>query len=155
MPFTIADEKTTLVSFLNYLRESAALKAEGLGEDAVRRPAVPSGTSLLGLVRHLAWVERYWFGAVLRGDPVDWSPETFAIPDAMTPEQVIEDYRDAVEESNAVVREVADLNAECAREHHGHRVTVRWVLVHLIEETARHAGHADIIRELSDGAVGR
>ncbi|GIE94845.1 DinB family protein [Paractinoplanes rishiriensis] len=144
-----ADEKTTLAGFLNYLRDAIAAKVEGVPEPEVRAPAVPSGTSLLGLIKHLTYVERYYFlGAEVRS----WAA-TFKPTAKETAEGVLAGYRQAVTEANAVIESYQDLsrtvpNAKSAP-------SMRWLLTHLIEETGRHAGHADIIREQIDGATGR
>jgi hypothetical protein len=113
---------------------------------------VPSGTSLLGLVRHLAHVERFTF---LGEDVADW-PATFRPRPDETVASVLADYRDAVDRANAVIDACADLTGPAARPaRSGHAPSMRWALVHMIEETGRHAGHADILRELVDGSTGR
>ncbi|MFI6032003.1 DinB family protein [Amycolatopsis magusensis] len=137
-PRTGPGEKDVLVGFLDYLRASVAAKAEGVPEPQVRTPGVASGTNLLGLVKHLTHVERHW----LLGEPVsDWKATFHPAPDE-TAEEVLAAYRDTGARANEAIAELpaADL---------------RWRLTHLIEETARHAGHADILRELIDGTRGR
>jgi uncharacterized damage-inducible protein DinB len=153
-PFRLTDERDTLVDFLVYLREGVALKVADLGFDAATRQAVPSGTSLLGLVKHLTWVEEFWFTTALQGldDPLP-SPVLEAGDDVVS---VVDDYRTACARSNAVIRAQDDLDVRCARKGVAPEpMSLRWVLVHLVEETARHAGHADIIREQLDGETGR
>ncbi|GAB7180583.1 DinB family protein [Kitasatospora sp. Ki12] len=153
-----ADEPTTLVAFLDYLREAVIGKLAGLSDEDARRPGVASGTSLLWLVRHLTVVELNWFEWAYRG--LGEEPrESDDIPlDGATVAEEIAAYRDAIARSNAVTAAVgADLDRPGVRSlrPNAEGPSLRWVLVHMIEETGRHAGHADIIREQLDGAVGR
>jgi len=159
-PPSEADERTTLTAFLDFLRDTLAFKCEGLTDDQLRERAVPpSSLSLLGLVRHMAEVERNWFRPVLGGEEMaglfssdlDWEVA----------------FRDV---ATADVAEAFRLwRAECdhAREHvaaapsfdvtgfrHIGYVSLRWVMTHMIEEYARHLGHADLIRERLDGSTG-
>ena len=147
-----ADEKTTLQGFLNYLRDAIAAKATGVPEPQVRTPGVPSGTNLLGLVKHLTAVERYYFlGETVRSWPATFTPNSTDTVDA-----VLAGYRQAVDEANAVIDACDDLTRPAPRSAKpGSAPSMRWLLTHLIEETGRHAGHADIIREQIDGATGR
>jgi uncharacterized damage-inducible protein DinB len=153
-PWLVAGEKETLVAFLDYLRESIIRKASGIDQTEARRPLVPSGTSLLGLVKHLAWVEQSWFQLGFAGEKVArLDPE---LVEADTREMVVKAYRDAIERSNEIVDDCDDLDLKMATPRRdGNRFSMRWILVHMVEETARHAGHADIIREQLDGSVGR
>ncbi|MET9000232.1 DinB family protein [Amycolatopsis sp. NPDC004169] len=149
-PRTGPAEKDVLHGFLTHLRAAVAAKAEGVPEPQVRTPGVPSGTSLLGLVRHLAHVERFTF----LGEPVaDW-PGTFRPRPEETVASVLAGYRSACEEADAVIDACTDLSQPVARPGRS-APSMRWALVHLIEETGRHAGHADILRELIDGSTGR
>jgi hypothetical protein len=141
-------ERATLAGILDGLRESIAGKAAGVPEPAVREAGVPSGTSLLGLVKHLTHVERFYF----LGTPMPAMRRTFRPGRAETTEGLIAAYREAAAEADAVVRTWTDLGD--AAPHTPGR-TRRWVLAHMIEETARHAGHADILRERIDGSAGR
>lgn len=152
------DEKDILVGVLNELRAVILWKLDGLDEAAARRPMVPSGTSLLGLIKHLAWVERWWFVDFIGGNKLDY-PWSEADPDAdfrseddETVASVSQLYATAVGEANAVIAAAPDLDVTGSLES-GPR-SLRWVLTHMIDETGRHAGHADIIRELIDGATG-
>ncbi|MCK2217076.1 DinB family protein [Actinomadura sp. ATCC 31491] len=150
-PRTGGSEAETLRGFLDYLRNSIAAKLDGAPEPQVRTAAVPSGTNLLGLVGHLAAVER----ATFLGDEVtDWQATFHAAP-ADSVADVLARYREAVALANEVLDRCADLDAPVPRPGPGSAPTVRWALTHLIEETGRHAGHADILRELIDGATGR
>ncbi|MGW4223250.1 DinB family protein [Streptomyces bauhiniae] len=151
-----ADEKTTLLTFLAYLRESVLAKAAGVPEPAVRMPGVPSGTSLLQLLKHLAAVELNWFVWAYTGADRDrWDDEGTVSPDD-TASDLADAYRAAIARANEVVLACTDLNRPGARSlRETPPPSMRWVLVHMIEETARHAGHADILREQIDGSIGR
>ena len=152
-PGIVAGPGETLLAFLRYLRTSVSGKLDGLDEASARRSPVGSGTSLLGLVKHLAFVESYWVERRFAG--VDTGPVTgegFALEDADTVSSVRERYAAAGRRSDELLAGAA-IDAPLARGRHG--LTLTWVLVHLVEETARHAGHADILRELIDGAAGR
>lgn len=151
-PSTGGSEKEVLVGFLDYLRASAVAKLDGVSEVDARAAAVPSGTSLLGVVRHLTFVERFFF---LGEDADDWQA-TFTCPDDETVASVQAAYRRAVSEAGEVIDAYTDL-AEAAPRASGRRSSpsMRWALTHMIEETARHAGHLDIIREGVDGRTGR
>lgn len=151
-PGTGPGEKDVLLGFLDHLRTAVAAKAEDVPEPQVRTAGVPSGTSLLGLVRHLAHVERFNF---LGEDVADW-PGTFQPRSNETVASVLADYRDAIDRANAAIEACTDLTEPVARPTRaGRPPSMRWVLVHMIEETGRHAGHADILRELIDGSTGR
>lgn len=153
IPGIAAGPRETLLAFLDYLRAAVARKLDGCTEDEARRSPVASGTSLLGLVKHLTLVESYWFERRLAG--IEVAPPTgddFDAGPGDTVAGVLDAYREAVRRSNELVGEAA-LETPLARGTHG--LTLTWVLVHLVEETARHAGHADILRELVDGAAGR
>ena len=151
-PSTGAGERDVLVGFLDYLRTSIATKAEDAPEPDARTPGVPSGTNLLGLIRHVTHVERYTF---LGQDVTDW-PATFRVPADESAEDVLAAYRDAVAEANEVIAACADLTEPTRRPASRRKApSMRWALTHMIEETGRHAGHADILRELIDGQTGR
>ncbi|WP_331728149.1 DinB family protein [Streptomyces sp. NBC_00158] len=151
-----ADEKTTLLAFLDYLRESVLAKAAGVPEPAVRTAGVPSGTSLLGLLKHLTAVELNWFVWAYAGAGDEpWDDEE-AVAAGETAADLADAYRRAVTRANEVVLACTDLDLPGARSlRETPAPSMRWVLVHMIEETARHAGHADILRERIDGATGR
>ncbi len=154
----VGDERTMLQGWLTYHRATLLDKVVGLDEDGLRRSPVPSGTSLLGLVAHLTAVEAWWFLIVLDDQDdleLPWNDED---PDAewrVEPGTPVEDVLAAYRASCAAGDEALaryDLDAEVVLK--GEAVSARWILTHMIEETARHNGHADIIRELIDGAVG-
>jgi hypothetical protein len=151
-PSTDTGEKSTLLGFLDYLREAIAAKAEDAPEPRVRTAGVPSGTSVLGLVRHLTFVERFYF---LGEDVRDWASTMRPRPDE-TVAVVLASYRAAIEQANGVITDCEDLTLPAPRPpRRGPGPSMRWVLVHMIEETGRHAGHADILREQIDGVTGR
>jgi hypothetical protein len=151
-PQTGADEKATLLGFLDYLRISIADKAAGVPEPQVRTAGVPSGTNLLGLVKHLTHVERFYF---LGERTDDWGATMQPSPEE-TADGVLAGYRDAIERANQVIDACPDLTLPAPRPpRRGPAPSMRWVLVHMIEETGRHAGHADILREAIDGSTGR
>jgi uncharacterized damage-inducible protein DinB len=152
------DEKTMLVAFLDQNRAIMLWKLDGLDEEQARRQILPSATSMLGLVKHLAWVERWWFVDYIGGGEPDypWSDEDpdadWRIEDHETIASISQLYVDAVGEANAVI-EAAE-NLEVAGTKTEEPRSLRWVLIHMIEETTRHAGHADIVREMIDGTAG-
>jgi hypothetical protein len=151
-------EKETLLGFLNENRAIVLWKLDGLSEEDASRPMVESGTNLLGLVKHLGWVEYWWFADVFAGEDVDfpWTDDDedadFRIDDEETIADIVAFYEEAVAHSNAII-EAAELEDIAARDVRGER-SLRWIVGHMIEETARHAGHADIVRELIDGKTG-
>jgi uncharacterized damage-inducible protein DinB len=152
-PRLVSDERTTLLALLRYQRESLIAKVEGLDEAQATAVSMPTGTTLLWLVRHLAAAETLWVVHRYLGEPL---PE---VGPGGTPtgtvEQAIAEYRRAAARTDAVISEAEDLDGRCATTGTESPVNLRWVLGHLLEETARHAGHADILRELTDGATGR
>ncbi|GHE94305.1 hypothetical protein GCM10017786_29170 [Amycolatopsis deserti] len=155
-PSLNADEQTTLVAFLDYLREAIIAKATGVPDEAARAAGVPSGTSLLRLVKHLTAVEHNWFVWAYAGEEVElWDDD--ALPAAAdTTDSLVAEYRAMVKRCNEIVAGCADLDRPGVRSlRETEPPSMRWVLVHMIEETARHAGHADILREQIDGSTGR
>ncbi|MGG7570124.1 DinB family protein [Streptomyces sirii] len=156
-PESDSGEKPTLLSFLNYVRGAMAAKAQGLAEEQGRTAGVPSGTSLFGLVKHLTAAERYWFLWAFEGADVEHPDFGMTLAEDDTAESLLAAYRDAIAQSNEIVERCHDLSRPSARAagKADARRSMRWVLIHMIEETARHAGHADILREQADGSVGR
>ncbi|MGC9441774.1 DinB family protein [Streptomyces sp. WG5] len=151
-PRTTNSETEVLRGFLDYLRTSIAAKVDGAPEPRVRTAAVPSGTNLLGLLNHLVFVERSMF---LGDEVTDWKA-TFRAAPTDSAAEVVARYRDAVERANHVLDRCTDLGAPVPRPQLDRPApSVRWALTHMIEETGRHAGHADILRELIDGSTGR
>jgi hypothetical protein len=151
-PRTANTEADVLRGFLDYLRASISTKVDGAAEPQVRAPAVPSGTNLLGLLNHLIAVE----SATFLGEKVtDWQATFQAAPQDSVAD-VVARYRATVDRANKVLDECADLGAPLPQlGRSGRSPSVRWALTHMIEETGRHAGHADILRELIDGTTGR
>ncbi|MDB1086551.1 DinB family protein [Streptomyces sp. ACA25] len=151
-PRTGNSESEVLRGFLGYLRNSVSAKVEGAPEPEVRTAGVPSGTNLLGLLNHLTFVER----ATFLGERVtDWQATFHAAP-TDTVADVTARYRRAVAQADDVLDGCPDLGAPLPRARpNSPAPSVRWALTHLIEETGRHAGHADILRELIDGSTGR
>ena len=159
----LADEKETLYVALDRHRDVLLWKLEGLDDEQLRRPMTPSGTTVLGLLKHLAAVEYGWFcqtfgrpteprvealDAAVETDPdADWRVE----PDESTAD-VLAFYARARAAADRAIQET-DLEAT-GTSWNGRTVSMRWVLVHMLEEVARHAGHLDILRELIDGATG-
>ncbi|NYG06426.1 putative damage-inducible protein DinB [Phycicoccus badiiscoriae] len=156
-PYT-ADEKSVLLAALRSHRDVMLWKLEGLSDEEVRRPMVPSGTNLLGLVKHLANAEYGWFCETF-GRPTEPLTDISQDPEAdmraaagETTEEIVAFYRRAAAASDAAIHELALEDTGTA--YTGRTVSLRWVLVHMIEDTVRHAGHADILRELIDGGTG-
>jgi uncharacterized damage-inducible protein DinB len=154
-----ASERVMLAAFLDYHRATLLQKVAGLSDEQLRRRLVPSATTLLGMVKHLGYVERSWFQMRFAGEdlPVPWSeadPDAdFRVEPEETTESVLAFYRGQVERSRAIADAARSLD-EKARHPDRKDYTLRWIMVHMIEETARHNGHADILRELIDGATG-
>jgi hypothetical protein len=156
-----ADEREMLIAFLDFQRESMVLKMEGLSEEQARWKASDSSNSLIELVQHLSWVESWWFRVCFAGQadaylwPDDDPDADFKVPDDRTIEDAIAFYRSEWGIANDIIRsaESLDLPAVYTRREDG-IPTLRWIINHMIEETARHAGHADITRELIDGSTG-
>jgi uncharacterized damage-inducible protein DinB len=157
VPFT-GGEKESLHASLDRHRDAVLWKLEGLGDDDLRRAMTPSGTNLLGLVKHLAAVEYNWFCETF-GRETEPLPFEEDDPDAdlrVRPDESTEDmlalYARARAAADKAIEEVELEQTGTA--WFGDAVTMRWVLIHMIEETARHAGHVDILRELIDGMAG-
>lgn len=161
----MSTQKETLHRYLQVAREALLWKLEGLSEYDVRRPMTPTGSNLLGIVKHVASVEIGYFTEVFgRPCPVElpWFAEgaapnaDFFATEGESREFIIGLYQESWRTSDATIR-------ECALEHQGtvpwwgessRNVTLQQILVHMTTETHRHAGHADIIREMIDGSVG-
>jgi Protein of unknown function (DUF664) len=156
-------ERDTLVDYLRYQRQTLELKCSGLDAAAMARRSVePSNLSLLGLVRHLAGGEQYWFRQVMAGQQVsrhyrtDSDPDgdfNGAAPDPDTVAHAWATWREEVAFAERLVTEAPDLGVRAT--HDEGTIALREVLVHMIEEYARHNGHADFLRERIDGRVGQ
>lgn len=156
VPFT-GDEKQSLHTGLDRHRDVVLWKLEGLDDEQVRRPMTPSGTSLLGLVKHLACVEYGWFCDTFgrEAEPLWFDPfenEDMVIAPDETTAAIVDFYGRARAAADRTVRELP-LDA-LGTSWNGNEVSLRWVLIHMLEDTVRHAGHMDILRELTDGATG-
>ena len=117
---------------------------------------VPTGTNLLGLVQHLTQAERNWFGYYLTGAARMRSTGSgMRVPRSRATLEVLDDCRVAITASDAAIRAIGDPDAHLARLVSGTSTTMRWLIAHMTSETARHAGHADILREQIDGTTGR
>jgi uncharacterized damage-inducible protein DinB len=160
VPFA-GDEKTILSAFLDRYRETMLWKLDGLSTAQASRRLVPSATTLLGVLKHLAYVERWWFQMNFAADPVSfpWPKDEpdedidFRISATDTIESIGTLYRQEIDRSREIVA-AASLD-DLAKGKQVEPRSLRWIMVHMIEETARHAGHADILRELTDGAIGQ
>ncbi|MEV4509020.1 DinB family protein [Dactylosporangium sp. NPDC049525] len=160
VPYT-GDERALLTGWLDWHRETVHVKCAGLDESAAWRTPLPppSLTSAAGLVSHLTAVESYWFERIVGGldVPTHWSAADPDLdwrrrPGATLP-GLLSAYRAQCAVSGSLLTGV-DLDGTCRGRRHGAPVSVRWVLLHMIEETARHNGHLDAVRELVDGIVG-
>ncbi|MFF0185416.1 DinB family protein [Streptomyces sp. NPDC005244] len=156
------DERTQLTTFLDYARATARAKCEGLSEEDARKAPLPGSPlmTLSGVVNHLRWVEYSWLQVVFLGEE-DKGPWTDEDPDremSMAVGIPLAEILDAYEEQSTRYRELVaahDLDAKAERTiRDGRHVDLRWILLHLVEETSRHNGHLDILRELADGRTG-
>jgi uncharacterized damage-inducible protein DinB len=157
------DERAILIQFLDYARDTVHAKCAGLSEANARRAPLPGSPlmTISGLVSHLRWVECSWIDKTLLGGAIDapWTDDDpdreFRIAVEVPLAQLLAEYRTACDRHRELVA-VLDLDTP-SRGELGWRtepVTLRWVLFHLVEETARHNGHIDILRELADGTRG-
>jgi hypothetical protein len=164
-PESSGPELQQLCAFLDFQRATVLWKAEGLDAEQLRRSHPPSSLTLAGLLNHLALVEDSWFRDRFAGLPedelwagVDWKADPdyeFRTGAELDPGEVRQRYSDACARSREVVARATGLDQLSARVgRDGQHWDLRWVLIHMIEETARHAGHADLIRESIDGMVG-
>jgi hypothetical protein len=151
-PRFTSDEPQTLVTFLDYVRESMMRKLDGLSDADARRALVVSGTSLLFLVQHLTMAEVNWFQIRFAG--LQNRETAAAAEEGLAVSEHLAHYRKAIKRDNEIIALAPSLAQPCVAGDYAD-VDLRWVLVHMIEETARHAGHADIIREQIDGVTGR
>lgn len=150
-------EREILTSQLDYLRATVTWKAQGLTDDQARRVHLPSElTTVAGLVGHLTLNEWFWFAVVVDGEEDTWKERLEEDPDAefrtdAPLSRLLADYARQCERSRDIVAK-RDLDDQVT--HNGETFNVRWVLTHMIEETARHTGHLDLLRELTDGLTG-
>jgi uncharacterized damage-inducible protein DinB len=159
-PPIIGDERTMLTAWLEYHRSTLLWKCDALdGAALVRQAVAPSSLTLLGLVRHMTCVEWHWFADVFSGSPSPWPISLEDDPDAdfndLEPSAAMADvdrFLRQCDESRAVVAATPDLDRRAVSREPP--VSLRWIMIHMIEEYARHNGHADLLREQIDGSVG-
>lgn len=158
------DERTTLTTMLDYVRDTVHAKCAGLADADARRAPLPTSplTTISGLVGHLRRVEHYWIEVVLLGEPdrepwvgSDDPDREMTMALEMPLEELLADYRARCDRHRDVVAGL-DLDTPSKGElsWRAEPVTLRWILFHLVEETARHNGHIDILREMADGVTG-
>jgi hypothetical protein len=158
-------ERDLLGQYLDYQRQTVLAKTDGLDREEMARLLPPSALTLGGLLYHLALVEEDWmevrFLGLAEREPwagVDWDADPdweFRAGAGMEPEQLRQRYRDACDRSRQVMSQATGLDQLSVKPlGNGQHFSLRWILLHLLEETARHAGHADLLREAIDGSVG-
>ncbi len=155
------DERTQLDAWLDFYRSTLLVKCDGLNVGHLReRPIATSRLSLLGLVQHMALVELYWFAFVFAGEDVenffgenDDPDADFNDLESHSPEEIFELFATA-SASSRVIGRTGNLDAVAKQLRRGREVDLRWIYLHMIEEYARHCGHADILREIIDGTTG-
>jgi hypothetical protein len=157
------DEHAVATWMLDYHRRLLLRKVDGVGDADARRTTGASDLTLLGLVRHMAFVEQFWFGHVLLGvvgaseaplfdDPDDHDRDFHPLPDDTLADALVLLHAEIRRARTVTATTTFDTIAANTRE--GRPVTFRWIMIHLIEEYARHCGHADLLREAIDGTVG-
>ena len=149
----MASELEELRTALDRLRASVLRKLTGLSDADARRSTVPSGTNIAGLVQHLTFVESLWFEEIVSGGSAGRGKRSMQVDQSVSLATLRSQYRAACTASNAIISSVGDADAPVTRAGKTH--DLRWAILSVLEETARHAGHADIIREQIDGRTGR
>jgi hypothetical protein len=155
-PLTLASvtpELRQLQAALDAQRAGVLKKVAGLSDADARRSTVSSGTNLAGLLQHLTFVEGKWFGQIVAGRPANPGNRSMSVDPSIPLRALRAEYRAACDASDAVIAALGDADAPV--HHDGKDRNLRWAILAVIEETARHAGHADIIREQIDGRTGR
>jgi hypothetical protein len=142
-------------AWLTHLRESAIFKLQDLTVEQLRWKPSPAANSLGSIVVHLGYAERLWFRVIFAGEKMDmgWRQRMFDLPDRWTVTDVVDFYRAETSAADTVLDGAVSFDLPSAGDIRP--TTLRWAVVHMIEETARHAGHMDITRELLDGRTGR
>lgn len=153
----LGDERTTLVGFLQRQRDLVAWKLAGASDDTLRSVGSPTGITLHGVVRHLENVERSWFRETFAGEGdlrYDWTDDDtdgeWHVPDDVAMKDLLAAYAAEQARCDAVIAAAPSLDAISAERG----FSLRWIIGHLIEETARHLGHIDLLREQADGVTG-
>ena len=156
-------EKEMLEAYLEYHRNTLLWKCEGLSDEQLRTRSVPtSNLTLLGMVRHLVEVEIHWFRNIFRDEKIEHiyfgegrMNDDFDDLESVPPAEVFERYRRECAVARQIVREASlDDMSKVASQRSGNHFSMRWILLHMIEEYARHNGHADLLREAIDGSTG-
>jgi uncharacterized damage-inducible protein DinB len=150
-----------LSAWLDYHRATLAMKCHGLSAEQLRSAAIPPSTlSLLGLVRHMAEVERGWFRRTLAGEnapPIYYNAQEADGADFDVAQADVEEafarWNEECARARTIVASAASLDV-VGRQRRGNTVSLRWIMVHMVEEYARHNGHADLLRQRLDGSVG-
>lgn len=161
------DERTSVVAFLDYFRATLLAQCDGVDAAGLAHPLAPSTMTLGGMLKHMAYVEDFWFGIVLAGRPpappwdaVDWKADgdwDWHSAAADSPEELRTLLGEAIGRSRQILAEVPSLDAPARGRHPSGTTkpfTARWILLHMVEEYARHCGHADLLRENVDGVTG-
>jgi uncharacterized damage-inducible protein DinB len=150
-----ADEMTMARNWLTHLRDGAIFKLEDLDDDQLRWTPTDGANSLGQIVMHLGYFERLWVRAIFAGETMDmsWRQGMFVVPEGWSTEDVVAFYRGETAAADAVLAGADSFDLPSKGEMRP--TTLRWVVIHMIEEIARHLGHMDITRQLLDGRTGR
>jgi uncharacterized damage-inducible protein DinB len=150
----MGSERETLLHYLGKQRNRLLRICGGLTEEQLRAQVLPSETNLLGVIRHLTAVEEHWFQRVFLGDHRE-RDDSMIVPEGVASGEIIDAYRRAWARSDEIVRATPDMSTMSAIPNPGEDQldSLRVIMAHMIEETAQHVGHADIVRELIDGAT--
>jgi hypothetical protein len=149
----VTPELEDLVAALEAQRAGVLQKLAGLSHEDARRSTVASGTNLAGLVQHLTFVESKWFEGIVAGGTPSRGLRSMTVDPSIPLRTLRSDYRAACEASDEIIAALGEATAPVTRD--GKARNLRWAILSVIQETARHAGHADIIREQIDGRTGR
>ena len=149
----MASELEELRKALDGVRASVLRKLTGLSDADARHSTVPSGTNLAGLVQHLTFVESLWFEEIVSGGSAGRGKRSMHVDQSVSLATLRSEYRAACAASNAIMSSIGDADAPVTRAGKTH--DLRWAILSVLKETARHAGHADIIREQIDGRTGQ
>ena len=160
-PPQVADERTQLLGWLDLQRSLVHWKCEGLSEQDAHRAVLPASPlmTMAGLVNHLRWVEHCWFEVLFLGRSAEANPQFGDVDqldfmvEGVALQQLLGEYARQCETSNEIVA-AASLDDVGANEDFGGAPTLRWMLLHMLEEVGRHVGHMDAMRELIDGRKG-